>query len=473
MINKMDGYKAIHDQWYPLYHLAPPMGWLNDPNGLSQMDGIYHFYFQYSPDNPKGGLKHWGHYESTDLINWTYTGAVLSPDCKFDKDGAYSGSALVENGKLYLYYTGNVKEEGDHDYVISGRGANTILVESTDGHLMGKKQCLMTNEDYPKDVTCHVRDPKVWKEDGMYYMVQGARTKEDQGIVLLFESSDRVHWRCQNRFELKESFGFMWECPDLFLLDHVRILSVSPQGLAKEEYRFQNQYQSGYFMIEGDWKAKKDYQLLSFREWDMGFDFYAPQTFMDESGRRLLVGWAGMIDCEKEYDNHLTVEQGWQHMFTMPRELLLKNNIIYQMPAKEMRQLRREEEQIEGNEFNCSTASEILLEQIEASHMELELGNGLSLLFDITLKTFTMKFKDDTGSGRGIRKVRLEKLETLNIFLDRSIIEVYINGGLYVLTSRFYPKTEELKIKLNGIKGVCRKWNMEGFKRRSKNNVKF
>ena len=69
--------------------------------------------------------------------------------------------------------------------------------------------------------------------------------------------------------------------PDFFELGGKKILSVSPQGLDSEEYCFQNLYQSGYFVLQnGAVKAE------NFREWDMGFDFYAPQTFEDANGRR-------------------------------------------------------------------------------------------------------------------------------------------------------------------------------------------
>ncbi len=80
------------------------------------------------------------------------------------------------------------------------------------------------------------------------------------------------------------------------------------------------------------------YTLENFTEWDKGFDFYAPQTFLDNKGRRILIAWAGIPD-EKGYDNP-TVKNGWQHMLTMPRELKYKNGKIYQMPIKEIEQLR-------------------------------------------------------------------------------------------------------------------------------------
>ncbi len=449
-----------HSKFYPVYHLAPPDGWLNDPNGLCQMEGTFHFYFQYVPESPEGGLKHWGHYESRDMVRWNYTGIVLSPDSPFDRDGVYSGSALIEDGTIYLYYTGNVKEEGNYDYISEGRGANTMLVETRDGKTMGGKRCLMTNRDYPADVSCHVRDPKVFKENGRYYMVQGARTIHDQGIVLVFESDDRLHWRYINRIQARDDFGYMWECPDLFHLDNVSVLSVSPQGLKAEELRFQNKYQSGYFLVAGDYKAEGGYELSEFREWDMGFDFYAPQTFLDEKGRRILVGWAGMIDCE-DYDNVPTIEQGWQHMFTLPRELTLKENVIYQMPVEEVRGLRKSEELIQDKIFSCSMASEIMIENMDNENMKISFGDSLILVYDRDKQVFSMEFKDGSGSGRSVRRATLKELTSLDILIDHSIMEVYINGGFCVFTTRFYMENEAIEVTMDGVTGIVRKWDLE------------
>lgn len=79
--------------------------------------------------------------------------------------------------QMSLFYTGNVKNLGDYNYVTNGRESNTILAVSKDGEKIESKKLLMTNADYPDDMTCHVRDPKVWKEGGRYYMVQGAKNK--------------------------------------------------------------------------------------------------------------------------------------------------------------------------------------------------------------------------------------------------------------------------------------------------------
>ena len=123
----------------------------------------------------------WGHSVSRDLLTWDYDGCVLMPDEPFDCHGVYSGSALVHDGRVTMFYTGNVKlpdADGSYDYISTGREANTIAVDTRDGSQFGEKRLLMTNADYPSGLTCHVRDPKVWRADapcGRYLMVQGAR----------------------------------------------------------------------------------------------------------------------------------------------------------------------------------------------------------------------------------------------------------------------------------------------------------
>ena len=115
--------------WAQKYHLMPPCGWMNDPNGLHQFDGVFHAYYQYGPTDANGdGSKMWGHAVSSDLIAWEDRGVALAPDESFDCHGVYSGSALVHDGRVSMFYTGNVKRpnvDGSFDYTNKGREANT------------------------------------------------------------------------------------------------------------------------------------------------------------------------------------------------------------------------------------------------------------------------------------------------------------------------------------------------------------
>lgn len=431
-------------------HLMPLVGWLNDPNGLCQFQGIYHAFFQYSPFNAEGGVKMWGHYTSKDMIKWEYQGTALYPDQPFDCHGVYSGSAFIEDGKMYLYYTGNVKlEDGEYDYIRTGREGNTVLVITEDGKTFGKKKELMRNSDYPDDLTCHVRDPKVWKENGTYYMVQGARTNEDVGQVLVFESEDKVNWKFRNRVESEKPFGYMWECPDYFKIGDKKLLSTSVQGLEGGIWEDRNVYQSGYFEIEGD--ILGEYKLSEYHLWDYGFDYYAPQSFETEDGRRIHISWMGMPDCE-EYSNP-TIQTGWQHCFTFPREIFEKDGKICQRPIRELEEKKHLVSDVKGMlEGEGYPVYEMTISDIIKNRFKVILSE--KLILDYADGKFRMHFTDQdktsVSSGRSMRYVEVEEVENLKILADTSSVEVFVNDGEYVFSTRYYPEVYKLQAEAVG-----------------------
>lgn len=421
-------------------HLMPPVGWINDPNGLCQKDGIYHIFFQYSPFDARGGEKFWGHFRTCDLIHYEYTGVPLSPDVSADRDGVFSGCALVDENKIKLYYTGNVYEEGT-DGIMEGREANTLYVETADGIATSPKKCLMTNADYPSSMTCQIRDPKVFRDGDTYYMVQGAWSKDYKGHVLVFISDDSLNWHYSHALTTSEAFGYMWECPALFSLDGQQILSVSPQGVESEEFRYQNIYQSGYFLIDGDFK--NEYRLKDFYEWDMGFDFYAPQIFEDEKGRQILIGWMGIPDAV--YTNP-TVEDGWQHTLTFPRELTLSSDKtrVLQSPVAELKNLRTD--RITGRVPNDHqmvyediTLCELIMEHISAS-FSVTVADDLHFTWNSSTGICSLFFTGEAGYGRTCRKAKAEQIGDLRMYVDTSAVEIYLNHGETVFSTRYYPK---------------------------------
>ena len=158
------------------YHLMPRKGWLNDPNGLVYFKGTYHIFYQADENSMDGSVnKSWGHYSTKDFQTYTRHALAICADSKYDRDGAYSGSAVIKDDILYVFYTGNVKYEGDYDYIHEGREHNVMRMESHDGITFENKKCLLRNTDFPQDCTKHVRDPKLFMKAGRYHLILGAR----------------------------------------------------------------------------------------------------------------------------------------------------------------------------------------------------------------------------------------------------------------------------------------------------------
>lgn len=433
-------------KWRQRFHIEPPDGWLNDPNGLSFYKGEYHVYFQYSPIAPDGHTpRGWGHYHGSDLMHMTYDRAVMMPDIPEDSHGVYSGSAIENDGVLHIFYTGNVKMIGDYDYVKAGRGANVIHVTTTDGSKMSEKQVLLRNSDYPDFCSCHVRDPKVWKEGDAWKMVLGARTLDDEGCVLVYESDDLITWKYTGKV-YKEGYGYMWECPDYFEIDGKGFLSTCPQGMPHYETKWQNLNESGYFPVQG---KLEDSVLGDFTEWDMGFDFYAPQTFLDPQGRRILIGWLGMDN--KAYGN-ATTELGWQHCLTIPRVVTVApNGKLRQQPIAEFDELKSNaRRQSSGQTAEYPLPFE--LDGEPADSFSISLDGKLELGFDKEKQLFSMRFTDEKyGCGRTVRNAEIDSVRNIRVIADMSSIEVYINDGETVMSTRIYPDNDSVKLKVNGF----------------------
>lgn len=429
--------QMFKDTYRLQYHLMPPVGWLNDPNGSCQFKGTYHFYYQYAPTNPLGATKYWGHYTTKDLCTYQKQPVALFPDCPRDKDGVYSGGTYIEEDMMYIFYTGNVKYPGNHDYILTGREHNTMLVTSKDGITFSEKQCLLTNDDYPKDLTVHVRDPQVIKKDNQYYMFLGARTKKNSGCCLIYTSTNLYDWTYFKRLETEETFGYMWECPSFVEIDGTQILICCPQGVPQDGYQYEAIYQNGYFIIHDDFR--KDCTLSPFIELDYGFDYYANQVFQDQQGRNIMMGWMGLPDVE--YTNP-TVSSGWQHALALPRVLSLQEDQLYQYPVKEIEALRKNKKEVvvfANERFQCTqNVFEMHIDNVETD-FKIELFNDMVLEYSETLFTLTM---GKSGFGRTSKHIEIDKIHTITIFSDASSLEVFINHGQKVITTRVYDRME-------------------------------
>ncbi|WP_249315258.1 sucrose-6-phosphate hydrolase [Bacillus sp. FJAT-49711] len=424
------------------FHLTPPVGLMNDPNGLVYYKGKYHVFYQWNPFETKHTFKCWGHYSSKDLVHWDEHHPALIPSEWYEKDGCYSGSAIEYDHKLFLFYTGNVKKEDGN------RETYQCLAISEDGIHFDKKGPVV---HLPEGFTPHFRDPKVWQQENKWFMVIGAQTESLIGQAILFSSDDLEHWQMEgplagNGMSLSNNFGYMWECPDFFSLNNQDILLVSPQGLKSEPFKYENLFQSGYFI--GEWDLKSNmYVHGEFTELDHGFDFYAPQTFEDQTGRRILFAWMGMGDEQEQF--HHSIKYGWLHALTIPRELYVKDSCLYQKPIEELKLLRNKRDSdnitISNEKMEIPLDSElneimIDIEQFAGKQFEIQLQNNCKLIYNEE-GILTLERKSFDENQLETRQCKIDKLEKIHMFLDRSSLEIFLNDGKTVFTSRFYEET--------------------------------
>lgn len=436
-------------QYRQKFHIQPKTGLLNDPNGFSYFNGEYHLFYQWFPLGPVHGLKHWYHLSSKDLVNFKDCGVGIIPEEYYESHGAFSGSGIVKGNKLYLFYTGNVRNEN-----WERQSYQCLATMNENGEIIKNRKPVI--DKIPEGYTDHFRDPKVFKINDMYYCIIGAQRKEGLiGTVVYYESKDLIEWTFKG--EIKTSFvgnGFMWECPDYLNFGEKSVLIISPQGLQADGDKYRNIYQSGYLVGNNIDFQNGVFEHGDFNELDRGFDFYAPQTTKDDSGRYILFGWMGLPEIEYPSDEH-----GWAHCLTLPREITIKGDKLIQKPIKELEKLREEErvvkyninnDEVDVNNFNEETYEMICtFKNINGGFVGINMKKGnnnkTTFYYDILNKKFVFN-RSKSGVSFAEEYVTERKCQgsdnynevKLQIFVDISSIEIFVNNGEEVFTSRIF-----------------------------------
>jgi len=386
------------------------------------------------------------------------------PDAPSDRDGAYSGCAFVTDDDIWFYYTGNVRD-GDGDGTLSGRLSNQTRMRSYNGINLGPKEVVLGNSGYPAYCSCHVRDPKVWEQDGRMHMMLGARTRLDaRGAVLCYASDDGERWGLEGSVTNEGAeFGYMWECPDRIVLGGHEFLGCCPQGTESFEFKCQNVHSAGYFPVRGTILdlMHEDAGLMSvsaphatsqtaistggFVEWDHGFDFYACQTFVDEKDRTLLVGWMSLPHDKNDVRPYDNPTDTWRGALTVPRELTLgANGRILQNPVSEIDALRGGGEEFAGAVTLFPKVADVVLEGVSGDGA-VRFGDFLELR--ISEGVVELAFADDTeGQGRTVRRAWCGDVHDVRVLVDTSILEIYLNGGETVFGTRYFDVAESLVV---------------------------
>lgn len=427
-------------RYRPNYHVAPTNGWMNDPNGFVYFQGYYHIFYQHYPYAAQWGPMHWGHKRSRDLMHWEDLPIALTPGDSEDTDGVFSGSAIVKDGRLWLVYTGH-HYYGDNDPEHFWQNQN--LAYSDDGIHFTKYANNPIISQAPDDSSHHFRDPKIWEHNGFYYIILGNQSNNGFGRAILYQSTDLFEWQYLGVLDQSQSIaaeGDMWECPDFFTLNGKEILLMSPMNIQPQAYQFKNLYQTGYFIGQFDYTTQK-FERNHFQELDHGHDFYASQTMLSPDGRRIVIGWADM--WESKFNEK---SDGWTGLLTLPRQLILNDDHLSMQPVAETSSLRQEilcqgplSPTTMLSQHNSAIEIKATLATSNVSLYVKDVLNNdiISLHFDKDTHTFVLNHIDHPNDPRYAFVNELDQLD-FNIFVDHSVIEIFVQQGEAVFTERFY-----------------------------------
>ena len=438
----------------PKIHLTAPRNWINDPNGFIYYKGEYHLFYQYFPYGTNWGTMHWGHATSKDLINFEHHPIAIFPSKKFDSNGCFSGTALIKDDKLNFYYTGinylRTADENIHiPYDNESFEACQVKISSEDGYTFDnfndKRVVVPPIRDKKLGHVTHTRDPKVWKYKDGYSMILGSKFKKDGveghvGEALFYTSKDGEHWEYKNRC-FDETLGDMWECPDLVNVDGKYIFIMSPEHITDDGVNYTNN--SIYSIVDFDeetceMKINNEYNYL-----DEGLDVYAPQTTLDKNGNRIVIGWVRM---PKKFDG-----EEWIGMMTLPRVISVIDNKVHFTVPDYIQNLFTKE--IEASKFNLNTPCRIKAKLTSEGSINIG-GYKISVKDDRIVADRSDVFIDCDLKAVEFKSSKLDGTYDLDIFVDKGIVEIFINDGQYVITnvvynmnsSIGYDNADELKI---------------------------
>lgn len=462
------------------FHFTPQQKWMNDPNGLVYHNGKYHLFYQYYPNDIVWGPMHWGHAVSTDLLHWKHLPIALYPD---SLGWIFSGSAVIDKnntagfGKnamvaIFTYHNDEIWKQGRKNTESQG------IAYSNDEGITWKKYSgnPVLNNSGEQDF----RDPKVfWNEQiNKWNMVLAVGDR-----IKIFSSSNLKEWKWESDFKPADDLKQLgtWECPDLFSMKD-KFSSEERWVMIVNHDKYAPNGGSGgrYFVGTFDGKTFTNDQPSKWL--DNGTDFYAAVTFGNvPDNKRILLAWMS----NWQYATKVPTEV-WRSAMTLPRELSLKKTesgfVLYQQPVAQMAGIRKmvyskawEKLPFSRNQLDLSQA-EVSFNISNAEEAIITLSNSKGECYTVSFKDNQL-IADRSKSGKtSFSDLFANKVQTMNLegerishiqlILDKSSIEVLINGGRFSFTNLFFPdepwsaisiqspRAEVFKLSIRKIKSV-------------------
>ena len=440
------------EKFRPTYHFSPLYGWMNDPNGMVYKDGEYHLFYQHNPYGSKWGNMHWGHAISKDLINWEHRPDAITPDAL---GTIFSGSAVVDTdntagfgaGAIVAIYTQN-----------SDRQVQSIAYSTDNGRSFTKYE---NNPVLTSDAR-DFRDPKVfWHKETQRWIMLLAVGQEMQ----IFSSSNLKDWAFESSFgEGQGAHGGVWECPDLFELPvdgtnekkWVLLCNLNPGGPfggSATQY-FVGTFNGKEFVNESPSQTKWMY-------W--GKDHYAAVTWSDApDNRRIAIAWMSNWQYANDVptsqyrspnsvprDLSLFTVDGETYLQSAPSPELLKLRDISKKRSFKVNGTRTIKDMIAGNEgaYEIELTIENQYADVIGFRLYNDKGEEVDMQYDMKEKKFSMdrRKSGDVGFNENFPMLTWTAIESgkdelkLRLFVDKSSVEAFVDGGRFVMTNQVFP----------------------------------
>lgn len=360
---------------------------------------------------------------------------------------------FVLTKKIKLFWTGNVKAENN----LAKCHTSYVLTTNFDDNKIGFKKVLF-QVNHTK-YTRHFRDPKPIKiYNKIYLLLAAQKLNLTQALVIyLFDpKNDQAKFLGEVNFS-DSSFmvnSFMFECPDFFQIENQDVIVLATQG--HDYFGINNQTRDNNIFLIGkmDWN-KLYFDVKKIQIIDIGYDFYAAQIFSN-TNKLIMLAWAGKPETEVI----ATWKNMWAHSLTWPRILSWKNNQIYQQPHPNFVQLKKNlKQEIQLNQKLKTRLNWFFLYPIKQNfNFELcefkNLKNKIIFNYQnqiLTVNKSQMNYEQAKHFGEQWTR-KIDFINDLEIILDNSLIEIYINQGQYVFSLKYFLKNK-LLILIKNIKG--------------------
>lgn len=428
----------------PAFHMTPPCGLMNDPNGLAYYNGNYHIFYQWYPFGTSHGMKHWGHFVSKDLISFEASEEILIPTEEYEKNGCYSGNGIQNGENLYLYYTANYKTP-------DGKVPKQALAFLTpDGKIHKFKDNPIIDET-PDGMTGEIRDPFVFFRDGSYYMLLGGKSQRGQGELLLYKSTDGIKWEYKGNIAIEKMESCsMVECPSIVRIEDKDMLFLSLMGHESEGDRYRNEFSSIYLIGHLDIENLY-FDTESSGELDKGFDFYAPQSFYDKDGNPVFLAWFG---CGTQKLPYMEVEK-WVHGLTMPRKLSIQGGRLIQSLYEKMAEQYDTYVLQKGSMYPSENSFCLRMEQDMEDIHYIRIGEEFDYFqifidrergkLTVDRSQLEMNFCQEYGETRSL-SFPAEETICLELYYDNTFVELFVNHGKDVMTFRAFPHSLKVTV---------------------------